>query len=141
MPHGIKGVIRDYVMERDNGRCAYCHKRGTTLDHVIPLKLRGGSSPGNLVMACNSCNMRKDSGPVPPHAFKDVAQRLGVECVCLPTVHQEVWTYRELKAYLKRNPKDDEAEIWMSLLDRHRSRDPNREWLEDILRDSRLFLV
>jgi len=47
------------VLRRDKFRCAYCPKRGTTIDHVLP-KSRGGKSEWmNCVAACASCNERK----------------------------------------------------------------------------------
>lgn len=45
------------------GRCWWCQCTLTNyhLDHRIPLKLGGDSSPGNLVLACPPCNLRKAS--------------------------------------------------------------------------------
>lgn len=49
------------VYARDGHQCRYC---GTTeapfhLDHVLPVIQGGTSEPGNLVVACQSCNCRK----------------------------------------------------------------------------------
>lgn len=45
-------------------RCAYCGKEETkkrrlTQDHVTPLTKGGGTTMGNIVPACKSCNSRK----------------------------------------------------------------------------------
>jgi 5-methylcytosine-specific restriction endonuclease McrA len=47
------------VVRRDGYVCAYCGRRATTADHVVP-KARGGTDDmSNLVAACRSCNGRK----------------------------------------------------------------------------------
>lgn len=49
------------LIARHDGRCAYCGIKSDalTLDHVIPLKLGGRHSIGNLVPACQPCNSSK----------------------------------------------------------------------------------
>ncbi len=47
------------LLARDNYTCAYCHKRGDTLDHVVPRSRGGEHSWKNLVAACVRCNNRK----------------------------------------------------------------------------------
>ena len=44
-------------------RCAYCGKKQKRLtqDHVIPLSKGGGTTMGNIIPACQSCNSRKGS--------------------------------------------------------------------------------
>jgi 5-methylcytosine-specific restriction endonuclease McrA len=54
---------REQIFERDEYRCVYCGERfdvgELTVDHVQP-RMRGGDrSSGNLVTACNACNVRK----------------------------------------------------------------------------------
>lgn len=46
-------------LRRHAGKCAYCGKPGTTMDHVIPVSRGGTHSVGNLVPACGSCNSSK----------------------------------------------------------------------------------
>lgn len=47
----------------DCSTCSYCRQEiemsDRSLDHVIPLNLRGPHHPDNLVMACRSCNSSK----------------------------------------------------------------------------------
>ena len=52
-------VTRAGVLRRDARRCAYCHGRGETIDHVVP-KSRGGThSWENCVACCVRCNAKK----------------------------------------------------------------------------------
>lgn len=48
------------LMERDGRVCAYCGKRATSVDHVLPSSRGGKSSWLNTVAACVKCNNRKD---------------------------------------------------------------------------------
>ena len=47
------------VLVRDGHRCAYCGRRGTTVDHVQPRSRGGGDTWLNTVAACAACNHRK----------------------------------------------------------------------------------
>lgn len=53
-------LTRRAVLARDRYRCAYCEKRATTVDHVIPRSRGGGNVWENVVAACRTCNGRKD---------------------------------------------------------------------------------
>lgn len=47
---------------RQNGECFYCRRvLVLTMDHVIPVSRGGVTSVGNLVLACRSCNSRKNN--------------------------------------------------------------------------------
>jgi 5-methylcytosine-specific restriction endonuclease McrA len=53
---------RDWLrlVRRYDGRCAYCNVQcDPHMDHVIPLKLGGRHSIGNILPACQSCNSSK----------------------------------------------------------------------------------
>lgn len=39
--------------------CVYCGAPATHLDHRVPVSDGGGNEAGNLVAACQSCNLRK----------------------------------------------------------------------------------
>ncbi|MEV6110431.1 HNH endonuclease [Streptomyces sp. NPDC051940] len=47
------------VLVRDGHRCAYCGRRATTVDHVVPRSKGGADSWLNTVAACASDNHRK----------------------------------------------------------------------------------
>ena len=41
------------------GKCAYCDKPSTGVDHIIPLSRGGLDEPGNVVPCCRYCNSSK----------------------------------------------------------------------------------
>ncbi|UED83456.1 HNH endonuclease [Streptomyces profundus] len=47
------------VLVRDRHRCAYCGRRATTIDHVVPRSRGGGDTWLNTVAACADDNRRK----------------------------------------------------------------------------------
>ena len=47
------------VLIRDGNHCAYCGRRGNTVDHVQPRSRGGGDTWLNTVTACSGCNHRK----------------------------------------------------------------------------------
>src|SRR4051812_31500071 len=46
-------------LARDRHRCAYCGRRGDTVDHVVPRSRGGRDTWLNTVSACSRCNNRK----------------------------------------------------------------------------------
>ena len=54
---------RDEVFARDGYRCVYCGEvfpaESLSIDHVQPRARGGDHSAGNLVTACEGCNVRK----------------------------------------------------------------------------------
>ncbi len=47
------------VLVRDQHRCAYCGRRATTIDHVVPRSHGGGDTWLNTVAACTEDNQLK----------------------------------------------------------------------------------
>lgn len=47
------------VLRRDGHRCAYCGRRGNTIDHLTPQSRGGRNHWLNTVCACQDCNHRK----------------------------------------------------------------------------------
>lgn len=47
------------VFTRDNSHCRYCGALAECCDHVVPVRLGGGTVYSNLVASCHSCNCRK----------------------------------------------------------------------------------
>lgn len=67
----ISPRLRFVVLARDGFACRYCGHRppdvALHVDHVVPEALGGLTEPGNLIPACDLCNLGK--GPVPLSAF------------------------------------------------------------------------
>lgn len=68
---------RRAVLQRDQHRCAYCGRRASTIDHVVPRSRGGKHRWENVVASCGSCNAKKDDRllseigwglPFEPHA-------------------------------------------------------------------------
>lgn len=52
------------LMALQNGKCACCHaslNNGHHLDHIMPLKLGGTNTDGNVQLLTPSCNLRKSA--------------------------------------------------------------------------------
>ncbi|MET9296335.1 HNH endonuclease [Streptomyces sp. NPDC003077] len=47
------------VLARDQHRCAYCGRRATTVDHIVPRSRGGGDTWLNTVASCAEDNHRK----------------------------------------------------------------------------------
>lgn len=50
---------RRMILTRDEGKCVYCGKKATTLDHVTPVSKGGKNTWKNMVSACHPCNNKK----------------------------------------------------------------------------------
>lgn len=65
----ISSTLRTHILERDELTCGYCKGRGTKhadpdnrpwhIDHILPVSRGGQTIPGNLILACSSCNLSK----------------------------------------------------------------------------------
>ena len=53
-------AIRVKILERDNHVCAYCGRRASTVDHIMPKAKGGDESDRNLVASCKGCNYAKN---------------------------------------------------------------------------------
>lgn len=65
----VERVSRSEIIARDNRVCYLCGKACEPaeihLDHVVPLSKGGVHSPGNVRVACASCNIRKGADLLP----------------------------------------------------------------------------
>lgn len=61
VPYRFRAEVwtRAGVFRRDDHRCAYCLKPGTTIDHVMPQSRGGRNTWMNTVVACMRCNNEK----------------------------------------------------------------------------------
>lgn len=70
--------VREYLLERDERKCAYCGATNTPLqiEHIIP-KSRGGSSRvKNLTLSCSSCNQEKGARTAAEYGFPQIQARV-----------------------------------------------------------------
>lgn len=67
MSEFIPPELRQFVFQRANGRCEYCHIHQDAspftheIDHIVARKHGGQTVPENLALACLACNRRKGS--------------------------------------------------------------------------------
>jgi 5-methylcytosine-specific restriction endonuclease McrA len=54
--YGTVPFTRKGMLERDNYECAYCGKRASTVDHILPRSRRGLDTWMNCISACTRCN-------------------------------------------------------------------------------------
>lgn len=65
---GPSAAVAKLIRERASGRCEYCRMHQSTqvatfhIEHIIPASIGGDSSPGNLALACPTCNLHKAQG-------------------------------------------------------------------------------
>lgn len=57
--YGQVGWTRAGLLQRDAHRCAYCGRRSSTVDHVLPRSRGGRDEWLNTVAACRQCNGSK----------------------------------------------------------------------------------
>jgi hypothetical protein len=63
-PHpNLPSKVRQRIYDRDQGICAYCGEwvpfHRAEVDHIYPVKMRGGYDDNNLVVCCRPCNRKK----------------------------------------------------------------------------------
>ncbi len=60
---GIPDEVKQYVWQRDGGRCRNCWTdTELQFDHIIPVAMGGSSEPENLQLLCGPCNRAKGAG-------------------------------------------------------------------------------
>lgn len=57
----IPAYLRRRILARDDNACRYCGNMDGPfhMDHVVPVSKGGPTTQGNLVTACETCNLRK----------------------------------------------------------------------------------
>lgn len=59
----ITDDVKQYVFNRDGGRCRNCQSpHELQFDHIIPVVMGGSSEPENLQLLCGPCNRLKGGG-------------------------------------------------------------------------------
>lgn len=86
------------VFLRDRFRCQYCgdsqEARDLTYDHVIPRSKGGTTCWGNIVAACDGCNVRKDAHHAVPMKVPrepSVGEIAALKRAYPPPVIHETW--------------------------------------------------
>ncbi len=65
MSQHVPAALRDQVLNKAGGLCAYCRSAeallGVTfeIDHIVPLSAKGGTTADNLCLSCPTCNRQK----------------------------------------------------------------------------------
>jgi 5-methylcytosine-specific restriction endonuclease McrA len=68
----LPAQLRFRILQRDDFRCGYCGRPGSApgvvlhVDHVVPLAAGGATDEGNLLTACEECNLGKATRAVVP---------------------------------------------------------------------------
>jgi 5-methylcytosine-specific restriction endonuclease McrA len=57
--HRVPAWSKAGLLRRDQHTCAYCGRRGSTVEHLLPVSRGGRSTWTNTVIACLPCNTRK----------------------------------------------------------------------------------
>jgi len=67
--------LRAYLLNKWNGKCAYCKKEGLLeVEHLIPRSRGGSNRVSNLVVACPACNTKKGTQTLEEFLSKKPAQ-------------------------------------------------------------------
>lgn len=82
-------MSRHAIKNRDNHKCAYCGKKGTTIDHIIPQSRGGTSKWDNVITCCHDCNSKKSD---------KLLSELGWELLFEPT---PITTFSKMRHYQK----------------------------------------
>jgi 5-methylcytosine-specific restriction endonuclease McrA len=92
--------IRAYLLEKWQRRCAYCQQSSTKLqvEHLIP-KSRGGSDRlSNLVLACETCNQKKNDRTAKEFGFSHLMEQAKVPLGGAAVMNATRWSmYRALQ--------------------------------------------
>jgi hypothetical protein len=68
----LPAQLRFRILQRDGFRCRYCGRPGSApdvvlhVDHVVPRAAGGATDEGNLLTACEECNLGKGTRGVIP---------------------------------------------------------------------------
>jgi hypothetical protein len=106
-------LMRDRILE-SAGRCEWCNADlvgvGFELDHIVSLKQGGSNEPGNLGVACPSCNRRKArKHPVrfAAEIYSESGQRTKLIALLLETC--DVDAGRQMKMFAETPPVIDNS--------------------------------
>jgi hypothetical protein len=67
-------LLREYVLDKWQRKCAYCDAREVPLEleHIVPRSRGGSNRASNLTLACHACNQRKGQQTAAEFGFPEV---------------------------------------------------------------------
>jgi hypothetical protein len=67
-------LVREYVLDKWQRKCAYCHAHDVPLEleHIVPRSRGGSNRVSNLTLACHACNQRKGQQTAAEFGFPEV---------------------------------------------------------------------
>jgi len=70
--------VREYLLERDGRKCAYCGAKDTLLEieHIIPKSRGGHNRVTNLTLACRPCNQKKGSQTASEFGYSNIQAKV-----------------------------------------------------------------
>jgi len=134
------------ILSRDKFRCIYCgfdSMDGTKLDvdHVVPVRMGGTTSYGNLVTSCRDCNRGKSGYILPPNIEKKILKKVNRRNISCGYDHNEICKINHINKseYKKYKHVRNENEILFSDLS-NQLKDYEYKRVPDIIRNTHLTL-
>jgi 5-methylcytosine-specific restriction endonuclease McrA len=93
--------VREYVLEKWDRQCAYCHKTGVPLEieHITPQSRGGSDRVSNLTLACRPCNQAKNNRAATEFGHPEVQAKAKQPLHNMAAVNASRWAlYRRLLA-------------------------------------------
>ncbi|MGK0288750.1 MAG: 5-methylcytosine-specific restriction endonuclease McrA [bacterium] len=104
--HQYKG--KEYLLEKWKRTCAYCGKKGTSLEveHIVSKSKGGTDRDSNLTLACTPCNKKKGNRPIKeflkdkPEVLKKIQPQIKESLKDASAVNVTCWAlYEKLKNF------------------------------------------
>ena len=87
----VEKAIRAAVLFSWAGKCFYCGRPATCVDHAVSIKKGGTDAPENLVAACTECNRIKGDLWLPLPVLEEAlaaAKRLAANIIAMASVYK-----------------------------------------------------
>lgn len=107
---GISKKTRFEVFKRDGFACQYCgaHPPKVILhvDHIVPVAAGGGNEDGNLITACDGCNLGKGATPL-----TSVPESLAEKAASMKEREEQLRGYSALMAAVRERLDDESWQV------------------------------
>jgi len=93
--------VREYLLEKWNRTCAYCHKINVPLEieHLVPRSRGGSDRVSNLTLACTKCNQRKGNQTATEFGYPQLMKQAQQPLKDMAAVNNTRWAlYRQLQS-------------------------------------------